>query len=70
MENKYTGMTVNERLYVSGLINEFDNAVKEKNIKSIRNILKKVELEETSINPILEDLGLINQSNSSEFNDK
>lgn len=63
-------MTVNERLYVSGLIDEFDNAVKEKNIKNIRNILKKVELEEASISPILEDLGLINQPNSSDFNDK
>jgi len=70
MENKYTGMTVNERLYVSGLMAEFDNAVKEKNIKKVRNILEKVELEEVLINPILENLGLINQSNSSDFNNK
>ena len=44
MENKYAGMTVNERLYVSGLIDEFDKAVGEKNIHESIRILKKVEL--------------------------
>jgi molecular chaperone GrpE (heat shock protein) len=58
MEKKYAGMTVNERLYVSGLMDEFDRAVKENNIYTIRNILEKVELTEESIKPILEQLGL------------
>ena len=31
MDNKYAGMTVNERLCVSGLMVEFDEAVKQKN---------------------------------------
>lgn len=56
MGNKYAGMTVNERLYVSGLIDEFDDAVEKNNIEKIRTILEKVELIEESIKPILENL--------------
>jgi hypothetical protein len=62
MNNKYTGMTVNERLYVSGLLNKFDKAVKEKNIDEIVSILREVELNDLSINPILKQLGLKNNS--------
>nr|WP_320120062.1 hypothetical protein [uncultured Marinifilum sp.] len=51
-------MTVNERLYISGLMDEYDKAVEEKNVDKIREILQKVELDETSIKPILEQLGL------------
>jgi hypothetical protein len=53
---KYGGMTVNERLYVSGLIDLFDKAVKEKNVPVIISILKKVELNDESITPIIDDL--------------
>lgn len=58
MENKYIGMTVNERLYVSGLMDKFDEAVRAKNTEEVRSILKKVELTDDSIKPILEKLGL------------
>ena len=58
MGNKYAGMTVNECLYVSGLINEFDKAVEEKNVRKIRKILERVDLTEDSIKPILEKLGI------------
>lgn len=58
MENKYAGMTVNERLYVSGLMDDFDDAVKKKDIEKVRTILEKVELTEDSIKPILENLKL------------
>ena len=58
MENKYAGMTVNERLYVSGLMDEFDEAVEKKNTDKVRAILEKVELTEDSIKPILEKLEL------------
>jgi hypothetical protein len=58
MENKYVGMTVNERLYVSGLMDAFDKAVEEKNVDRVRSILEKVELTEESIKPILENLHL------------
>lgn len=56
MEKKYVGMTVNERLYVSGLMSEFDEAVENENTKKIRAILEKVELTEESIKPIIEKL--------------
>lgn len=58
MENKYAGMTVNERLFVSGLMDEFDEAVQKKDVLKVRSILTKVELKEESIEPILEQLSL------------
>lgn len=51
-------MTVNERLYVNGLIDKFDKAVKDRNIDKIKSILKKIELKDESIIPILESYGL------------
>lgn len=57
-ENKYSGMTVNERLYASGLIDDFDKFVAEKNVKKVRLILKSVELNEVNIITILEHYGL------------
>ena len=58
MDYKYAGMTVNERLYVSGLLDEFEEAVEKKNTEKARAILAKVELTEESIKPILEKHGL------------
>lgn len=58
MDTKYSGMTVNERLYVSGLLDEYDKAVKGKDIAKIKSILKAVNLTPSSIQPILEQLGL------------
>ncbi len=60
MDDKYVGMTVNERLYISGLIDKFDYAVKRKDVSTIVSILKKVELKEESIKPILDSLKLGN----------
>jgi hypothetical protein len=59
MDNKYAGMTVNERLYVSGLMDKFDKAMNEKNVEEVVSILKNVELNNLSISPILESLGLV-----------
>jgi hypothetical protein len=58
MDNKYAGMTVNERLYASGLMDEWDKAVSEKNTTEVVRILKDVELTDENIRPILESLGL------------
>ena len=49
-------MTVNERLYVSGRMDEFDKAVEKNNLDEVRRILKKVDLREESIEPILKQL--------------
>jgi hypothetical protein len=60
MDNKYKGMTVNERLYVSDFMDDFDKAVEEKNIRKIIEILEKVEItEKSAINSILKELCLI-----------
>lgn len=54
MENKdYKGMTVNERLYESGLLNEFDEANKNGNIERMTQILKEVSVDDDSIVEIL-----------------
>ena len=59
MDIQFKGMTVNERLYVSGFFEKFNTAVRKKDIKKVVEILKKVEItDETSINLILESLGL------------
>ena len=58
MDNRYSGMTVNERLCVSGLIKKFDKAVNKRDAEKIRSILKKVELTEENILPTLEKYGL------------
>jgi molecular chaperone GrpE (heat shock protein) len=58
MDNKYKGMTVNERLYISGLSDEFDKAVRDKDVEKATRILKEVELTEPNIGPILEKHGL------------
>ena len=58
MDNKYDGMTVNERLYVSGLLDEFDKAVQLKDVDVIISILKIVELTDENIDSILRNHGL------------
>ncbi len=52
-------MTVNERLYCSGLMDEFDQAVKKKDIDKVKSILKEVEINKESIDAILLNLNLI-----------
>ncbi len=59
MIEKYKGMTVNERLYLSGLMGEFDEFVRTKNVDGLKNILDKVEItDETLKRSIIEGLGL------------
>ena len=59
MDFKYKGMTVNERLYVSGLIDAFDKAAKERDVEKVVKILKEVEIaDESAVENILKELGL------------
>ena len=60
MDNKYGGMTVNERLYVAGLIDDFYLAVEKKNVEKVVSVLKAVELGEDNTKAILKSKGLIN----------
>lgn len=61
MNNQYAGMTINERLYLSGQMIRFDSAVRRKDIKEVILILKKIEItDERSINDVLKSLGLNN----------
>ena len=60
MDFKYKGMTVNERLYVSGLMDAFDKAAKKVEIERVIEILKEVEItDESAIGEILKELGLL-----------
>lgn len=54
----YKGMTVNERLYVSGMMDKFEKAVEEKSINEVISILKSVDLDEKNIKAILEQHSL------------
>lgn len=59
MDDKYKGMTVNERLHVAGLMDDYYIAVKNKDIEKAKEILKEVELSDGNIVPILKFDGLI-----------
>lgn len=60
MDDKYRGMTVNERLFVSGEIDAFDIAVRENNKEEVVRILSKVEITDvTAIEEILLSLGIV-----------
>ena len=58
MDVKYKGMTVNERLYISGLSDDFYKAVNNKDVETAIEILQEVELNDQLIVPILRQLGL------------
>jgi hypothetical protein len=47
------GMTVNERLYLAGLLDEFDAAVEKRDAAALREILTKVFLSEQNIEAIV-----------------
>lgn len=59
-ESRFSGMTVNERLNLGDLINDFDYCLKQKDIEGIKSIQKKVELNENSILEIIENLKIEN----------
>ena len=53
----YSAMTVNERLSVSGNMDKFDEAIKNKNREEVIKILTRVQLEDKNILPILAHFG-------------
>ena len=48
-KSKYFGLTVNERLYIDGLIDQYYNAIKKKDINVVISILKMIELSDEDI---------------------
>ena len=57
--NKYGGMTVNERLYVSGLMDKFNKAVEGRSVEEVIYILNEVEINtDENISAILKSVGL------------
>ena len=56
-KSKYAGMTVNERLYVSGTSDKFYEAVKNKDVDTVISILQSIEIGEGNIKAILKSTG-------------
>lgn len=54
----YEGMTVNERLFAAGLLDDFEIAVKNKDAVMVASILQKVKLSPNNIAVILKQLKL------------
>lgn len=52
-EKNAAAMTVNERLYLAGLTDEFDAAVSARDQKRMSVVLKKVDLDQTNIDAII-----------------
>lgn len=55
----YKGMTVNERLFLSGRMDEFDELVLAKDVNGLKAILNEIEItDDSSMRAIIEPLGL------------
>jgi hypothetical protein len=52
-EKEVAGMTVNERLWVANLMNDFDKATAERNESEMKAILEKVYLSSENIEAII-----------------
>ena len=48
------GMTVNERLYIAGLLNAYEDAIEQRNEGELRHISKKIHLSPENIEVLIE----------------
>lgn len=53
----YSGMTLNERLVISGLLNEFEQAIKLKKREKVIRVLQQLDIDKKGVNAILEKCG-------------
>ncbi|MDJ0613749.1 MAG: hypothetical protein QNJ29_08720 [Rhizobiaceae bacterium] len=54
MKISYMGMTVNERLVVSGLLDTYEQAINRRDFAKVAEILEKVEIGEGNIKAIID----------------
>lgn len=52
----FAGMTINERLFIAGLMDSFDKAIAENNKEEVIRILKKVNLNSETIEANLKNI--------------
>lgn len=55
-KKQYTGMSLNEMLFDTGLLKEFDIAIKDKNEAELINILSKVNISLESAKKIIKTI--------------
>jgi hypothetical protein len=53
---KIAGMTVNERLYLAGLLDDFDKALEQKDKLRLKSILEKVYFNSETAQEIVDEL--------------
>lgn len=56
MKIDYSGMTVNERLFVSGKLDIFESYVKKKQLEKVKELLRELDVDEKSIQDIILNL--------------
>lgn len=52
-DDDYSAMTVNERLYAAGLLDEFDRAVQAADVETLERVLRRVQLSDENIAAII-----------------
>ena len=55
-ENEASGMTVNERLFLSGQMDDFDEAVARRNVPELERILRSVYLQPDGIRAVIDQV--------------
>jgi hypothetical protein len=55
-EDEARGMTVNERIFLSGQMDEFDKAVAQRNVPELERILRSVYLQPDTIRANIEQV--------------
>jgi hypothetical protein len=57
-DSAFAGMTVNERLFSTNLLSEFDKSIAEKDFEAAKRILKLVDVDDQSVAEILINRGM------------
>lgn len=55
-EDEARGMTINERLYASGLFDDFDEAVAQGNVPELEHILRSIYLDPESVQAVIKQV--------------